>query len=203
MEKELYHYGVLGMKWGIRRYQNADGSLTAEGRKRARKEYREDNRKAFEYGKNATITEKALSIASKKEERAANRFEKHPNVRTHDKFRVAHAIREYLDIQKRDWDSKISAHYDELISKYGKEAVSNISRDKKGRINESVHTVGDYALSAFITAASGVAIAMGSPVGVISVPKGKNEMGRDLYKSTKKFEKKRFNQARKSGEFYE
>ena len=32
--KELYHWGVKGMKWGVRRYQNADGSLTAAGKKR-------------------------------------------------------------------------------------------------------------------------------------------------------------------------
>lgn len=30
----LVHHGILGQKWGIRRYQNADGTLTAEGKKR-------------------------------------------------------------------------------------------------------------------------------------------------------------------------
>jgi hypothetical protein len=34
MEYELYHYGVKGMKWGVRRYQNKDGSLTPAGKKR-------------------------------------------------------------------------------------------------------------------------------------------------------------------------
>ncbi|HHX36456.1 MAG TPA: hypothetical protein GX717_00570 [Clostridiaceae bacterium] len=31
---ELTHYGVLGMKWGVRRYQNKDGTLTAAGKRR-------------------------------------------------------------------------------------------------------------------------------------------------------------------------
>lgn len=30
---ELMHYGVLGMKWGVRRYRNKEGSLTATGKK--------------------------------------------------------------------------------------------------------------------------------------------------------------------------
>jgi len=32
--QELYHYGTKGQKWGIRRYQNSDGSLTPEGKRR-------------------------------------------------------------------------------------------------------------------------------------------------------------------------
>ena len=31
---ELYHHGIKGQKWGIRRYQNPDGTLTEAGRKR-------------------------------------------------------------------------------------------------------------------------------------------------------------------------
>lgn len=35
---ELYHHGIKGMKWGVRRYQNKDGSLTEAGKRRARKQ---------------------------------------------------------------------------------------------------------------------------------------------------------------------
>ncbi len=38
---ELYHHGILGMKWGVRRYQNKDGSLTPKGKKRYSEDYNE------------------------------------------------------------------------------------------------------------------------------------------------------------------
>ena len=36
-KNELYHHGIKGQKWGVRRYQNSDGSLTAEGKKISKK----------------------------------------------------------------------------------------------------------------------------------------------------------------------
>ena len=55
-EQALAHHGILGQKWGIRRYQNKDGSLTAEGKKHRLEEFSNDDktesrRKEFNYYK--------------------------------------------------------------------------------------------------------------------------------------------------------
>lgn len=78
-DDELYHHGIKGQKWGIRRFQNKDGSLTPSGRKRYddggsnEKQYRTPKTKSIhrinledEYQKQGMTKEQAEQAAAKR-----------------------------------------------------------------------------------------------------------------------------------------
>ena len=67
-DEELMHYGVKGQKWGVRRYQKANGSLTLAGKNQYRKANKLDA-KANIYRSYANLAEDNI-----------NKFSKHKNV---------------------------------------------------------------------------------------------------------------------------
>jgi hypothetical protein len=66
---KLYHHGILGQKWGVRRYQNADGTLTAAGKARQDKKDSKWAQKNYDkiYNKTYNKSSKEMNQYVKKE----------------------------------------------------------------------------------------------------------------------------------------
>lgn len=77
MSDSIQHHGIIGQKWGVRRYQNEDGTLTAAGKARLEKK---DERWAKK--KSDKITETAQRKSAKELNRYANELLRDPNALT-------------------------------------------------------------------------------------------------------------------------
>ena len=186
MDDYLAHYGIQGQKWGIRRFQNPDGSLTSEGKARARKEYKADNKEAFKKGKAATVLSRAHDISERKLNKAKERYENNSSEKNIRKLNVATVTRNDLRRRSLSARHKAQQHAKELIKKYGKEAVSDIHYDKKGRITE--RTVSSKEILARLALAAGTnsMMALGNlSLSLISKPYSAYVKGYSEYLKTK------------------
>lgn len=75
-DDHLEHHGILGMKWGVRRYQNPDGSLTAEGRERYRSEMKELGKELSKAKNHETVYNKLNESQAVKEFNENNKYYK-------------------------------------------------------------------------------------------------------------------------------
>ena len=116
---ELYHHGILGMRWGIRRYQNADGSYTNEDKKR----YINDKTKHI------TSESKRIEAAKK----YAKKWNNNKNVKNYKQsskdFKIADKLRNKKLSQLTNQELKTLNNRQQLEYNY---KLNNPSKIKKG-----------------------------------------------------------------------
>lgn len=115
---ELYHHGIKGQKWGIRRYQNKDGSLTDAGKKRVYKtvkKYYKNKRDSLgkAVGEDYIITDAARKL-----------YQSEANTKLKEASKRRSDLSSKIEKEYEDNDGKISA-------KSKKEMERAISQDEK------------------------------------------------------------------------
>ena len=178
----LAHYGIKGQKWGIRRFQNPDGTLTAEGAKRygtvkemkkaVKDEYKKDNAMAKKLGNEAAIAAWAAKKQAISSAKAIQKYSKHPhNDKNKRHLEVEREVSRFLNENKRITQEKAEAHYKEMIKKYGKKAMKDIRYAKDGSIDERNSATGMNVLSGIAAGLTMVGMHMaGAPIAIAVAP---------------------------------
>ena len=119
----IQHHGILGQKWGVRRYQNPDGTLTEAGRKR----YGVEGKRTAEQFQNR-LNDYSLAVAKNK--RAVRQFEGQSNlgekVERHKRLAksgekeikklLSDAKKAGLDVTSRDFYKVVNSNEDRLMN---------------------------------------------------------------------------------------
>lgn len=152
---ELYHYGVPGMKWGIRRYRNLDGTLTPAGKRR-------DDRLSFKTNQYATA---ATIYAKRAQQKAKNRVNGSRDLEYSDRYfkKATKTADKMSDGGKK---VKKTSAYKQAKEENVKAGENYIKRKTKERVASAVTT------AAISTGASFVGFAAGMPVGFLYIDPG-------------------------------
>lgn len=164
IHSELYHHGVKGMKWGVHRYTNADGSLNEAGKKRyrvnadlsssaskrgARRRYRDTEIDAWRAAREKA---KLKGILNKKER----------------KQYINDTAEGYINKQYKDWfkdEGPLNRTRDESAYRYRKSATRN-----------ALGNIGKNALGAAALSTVGI--------GMFGVSPNQGKIYNDIYKET-------------------
>jgi len=143
----LYHHGIKGQKWGIRRFQNKDGTLTDKGKKRESRELRNIDKI---YGKTISKHEKKIAKLQKK----------------HDKS--------YDPYKQNRLKEKISDKNNELKFYKAMQKLEHKKISDANVMNAASHKKTKSAIAASLLTVGGVTLAATTGVGFVARPRSKN-----------------------------
>ena len=136
-QNDLAHFGILGMKWGVRRYQNPDGSLTPEGV--IRYQYNKDTGK---YDKRSNKAQKSVRKLIK------DHPDWYENPNDEEKNRIKNAkenmSKEIKDLEKDGWTKSVYGDSVEKNDQNGSRHGFSLRADKDGSFSKSKEAYNDF-----------------------------------------------------------
>lgn len=137
-DDELVHWGILGMKWGVRRYQNPDGTLTEEGKRRKSKgkDYADDYWKSHDKKKVEYMSDKEL-------QQRINRLNNERQYKALTKTKKEKAAEDAVSFGKKFLERTVVAVAMGMAVKYSKDHMPEIIEAGKNFVEGSAWVAGN------------------------------------------------------------